>query len=193
MLAGHDELVRGHERVPTGWQDAYLEKGLSDERRRRVAVANVGRCGGRWCPFCVTCSATVGQGSSGDRDFGTLGNWVNRARAAREGARRAGKPRLAGAERLRAEVAEPRAERDILKFSVVPYSRVNSALLPLSVSQGELNRPDWQRPPATWRLQPCQPTRSISQRSQRRLEGEAPRLSGLRDRGHRPLNQYSVP
>ena len=50
---------------------------------------------------------------------GTLGNWVNQARAARDGHRDLSKDDLAELKRLRAEVAELRMERDVLKRSVV--------------------------------------------------------------------------
>ena len=50
---------------------------------------------------------------------GTLGNWVNQARAAREGHGELAKDDYAELRRLRAEVAELRMERDVLKRSVV--------------------------------------------------------------------------
>ncbi len=50
---------------------------------------------------------------------GTLGNWVARARAARDGTDGLGKDDLAELRRLRVEVAELRMERDVLKRSVV--------------------------------------------------------------------------
>ena len=50
---------------------------------------------------------------------GTLGNWVNQARAARDGHGDLSKDDLAELKRLRAEVAELRMERDVLKRSVV--------------------------------------------------------------------------
>ncbi len=50
---------------------------------------------------------------------GTLGNWVNQARAAREGHGELAKDDYAELRRLRAEVAELRMERDALKRSVV--------------------------------------------------------------------------
>ena len=50
---------------------------------------------------------------------GTLGNWVNRARAERDGQDEAGGDSAAELKRLRAEVAELRMERDVLKRSVV--------------------------------------------------------------------------
>lgn len=50
---------------------------------------------------------------------GTLGNWVARARAARDGTDGLSKDDLAELRRLRAEVAELRMERDVLKRSVV--------------------------------------------------------------------------
>ncbi len=50
---------------------------------------------------------------------GTLGNWVNKARAEREGHGDLSKDDLAELKRLRAEVAELRMERDVLKRSVV--------------------------------------------------------------------------
>ena len=50
---------------------------------------------------------------------GTLGNWVNQARAAREGHGELAKDDYAELKRLRAEVAELRMERDVLKRSVV--------------------------------------------------------------------------
>jgi len=57
------------------------------------------------------------------RDLGvnecTLGNWVNQARAAREGHGELAKDDYAELRRLRAEVAELRMERDVLKRSVV--------------------------------------------------------------------------
>ena len=50
---------------------------------------------------------------------GTLGNWVARAREAAEGARGLSKDDVEELRRLRAEVAELRMERDVLKRSVV--------------------------------------------------------------------------
>lgn len=50
---------------------------------------------------------------------GTLGNWVNRSRAAREGRGELTRDDLDELKRLRAEVAELRMERDVLKRSVV--------------------------------------------------------------------------
>ena len=50
---------------------------------------------------------------------GTLGNWVNQARAARDGHGELAKDDYAELKRLRAEVAELRMERDVLKRSVV--------------------------------------------------------------------------
>jgi transposase len=50
---------------------------------------------------------------------GTLGNWVARARDARAGTDGLSKDDLAELQRLRAEVAELRMERDVLKRSVV--------------------------------------------------------------------------
>ena len=50
---------------------------------------------------------------------GTLGNWVQRARAAREGHGELAKDDYEELRRLRAEVAELRMERDVLKRSVV--------------------------------------------------------------------------
>ena len=50
---------------------------------------------------------------------GTLGNWVNRAREAAEGTRGLSKDDIEELKRLRAEVAELRMERDVLKRSVV--------------------------------------------------------------------------
>ncbi len=50
---------------------------------------------------------------------GTLGNWVNQARAAREGRGEMAKDDYEELKRLRAEVAELRMERDVLKRSVV--------------------------------------------------------------------------
>ncbi len=50
---------------------------------------------------------------------GTLGNWVNQARAARDGSDGLSKDDVAELRRLRAEVAELRMERDVLKRSVV--------------------------------------------------------------------------
>ena len=50
---------------------------------------------------------------------GTLGNWVNRARAERDGHGEVTKDDLEELKRLRAEVAELRMERDVLKRSVV--------------------------------------------------------------------------
>ena len=57
------------------------------------------------------------------RDLGvnesTLGNWVTRAREAREGRGEMSKDDVAELKRLRAEVAELRMERAVLKRSVV--------------------------------------------------------------------------
>ncbi len=50
---------------------------------------------------------------------GTLGNWVNQARAARDGHGELAKDDYEELTRLRAEVAELRMERDVLKRSVV--------------------------------------------------------------------------
>src|SRR5690348_10132337 len=50
---------------------------------------------------------------------GTLGNWVARAREAREGRGEMSKDDLEELKRLRAENAELRMERDVLKRSVV--------------------------------------------------------------------------
>jgi transposase len=50
---------------------------------------------------------------------GTLGNWVQRARDARDGSSSLSKDDYAELKRLRAEVAELRMERDVLKRSVV--------------------------------------------------------------------------
>jgi transposase len=50
---------------------------------------------------------------------GTLGNWVNVAREAAEGTRGLSKDDREELKRLRAEVAELRMERDVLKRSVV--------------------------------------------------------------------------
>jgi len=50
---------------------------------------------------------------------GTLGHWVQRARAAREGHGELSKDDYEELKRLRAEVAELRMERDVLKRSVV--------------------------------------------------------------------------
>ena len=50
---------------------------------------------------------------------GTLGNWVQRARAAREGRGELSKDDFEELKRLRAENAELRMERDVLKRSVV--------------------------------------------------------------------------
>ena len=50
---------------------------------------------------------------------GTLGNWVNRARAEREGCGELSGDDVAELKRLRAENAELRMERDVLKRSVV--------------------------------------------------------------------------
>ncbi|MPZ63297.1 MAG: transposase [Propionibacteriales bacterium] len=50
---------------------------------------------------------------------GTLGNWVNRARAERDGTRGLSTDDVEELKRLRAEVAELRMERDVLKRSVV--------------------------------------------------------------------------
>ena len=56
---------------------------------------------------------------------GTLGDWVQRARAAREGHGELSKDDYEELKRLRAEVAELRMERDVLKRSVVLW--VNEA------------------------------------------------------------------
>ncbi len=50
---------------------------------------------------------------------GTLGNWVNKAREAREGTEGLSRGDIEELKRLRAENAELRMERDVLKRSVV--------------------------------------------------------------------------
>ncbi|RUP26245.1 MULTISPECIES: transposase [Mycolicibacterium] len=50
---------------------------------------------------------------------GTLGNWVNRDREAREGRGELTRDDLEELKRLRGEVAQLRMERDVLKRSVV--------------------------------------------------------------------------
>ena len=50
---------------------------------------------------------------------GTLGNWVTRAREARDGTDGLSTGDIAELKRLRGEVAELRMERDVLKRSVV--------------------------------------------------------------------------
>ncbi len=50
---------------------------------------------------------------------GTLGNWVTKARADRDGTEGLSKDDVEELKRLRAEVAELRMERDVLKRSVV--------------------------------------------------------------------------
>ena len=50
---------------------------------------------------------------------GTLGNWVARAREAREGRGELTRDDMDELKRLRSEVAELRMERDVLKRSVV--------------------------------------------------------------------------
>lgn len=72
-------------------------EGCSDRRGRRVSRS--------------ACSIWVNEG--------TLGNWVTRAREAREGRGELSKDDAAELKRLRAEVAELRMERDVLKRSVV--------------------------------------------------------------------------
>ena len=52
-------------------------------------------------------------------DEGTLGNWVNVDRQAREGTAGLSTGDIVELKRLRAEVAELRMERDVLKRSVV--------------------------------------------------------------------------
>ena len=54
---------------------------------------------------------------------GTLGNWVQRAREARGGRSELSKDDLEELRRLRAENAELRMERDVLKRSVVLWVR----------------------------------------------------------------------
>ncbi len=50
---------------------------------------------------------------------GTLGNWVARAREARDGSKSLSEADYEELKRLRSEVAELRMERDVLKRSVV--------------------------------------------------------------------------
>ena len=68
-------------------------------------------------------SKRPGSRSPRSRDLGvnegTLGDWVNRAREAAEGTRGLSKDDVEELKRLRAEVAELRMERDVLKRSVV--------------------------------------------------------------------------
>ncbi|MBS4730170.1 transposase [Mycobacterium sp. SM1] len=52
---------------------------------------------------------------------GTLGNWVAKDRAEREGAQGLSTGDIAELKRLRAEVAELRMKRDVLKRSVVGW------------------------------------------------------------------------
>lgn len=52
---------------------------------------------------------------------GTLGNWVQRAREAREGRGEMSRDDLEELKRVRAENAELRMERDVLKRSVVGW------------------------------------------------------------------------
>jgi transposase len=52
---------------------------------------------------------------------GTLGNWVARAREAREGTEGLSRSDIEELKRLRAENAELRMERDVLKRSVVGW------------------------------------------------------------------------
>jgi len=54
-----------------------------------------------------------------DVNEGTLGNWVTKAREAREGTQGLSKGDIDELKRLRAENAELRMERDVLKRSVV--------------------------------------------------------------------------
>ena len=62
---------------------------------------------------------------------GTLGNWVNQARAARDGHGDLSKDDLEELRRLRAEVAELRMERDVLSD---PWSPDHSPTLEEGVS-----------------------------------------------------------
>jgi transposase len=55
---------------------------------------------------------------------GTLGNWVNRARAGRDGSWSLSSGDYDELKRLRAENAELRMERDVLKRSVVLWVKV---------------------------------------------------------------------
>ena len=70
---------------------------------------------------------------------GTLGNWVNRAREAAEGTKGLSKDDREELKRLRAEVAELRMERDVLKRSVVLWVKEaerHEALLGRAVVKG---------------------------------------------------------
>ena len=54
---------------------------------------------------------------------GTLGNWVKQARESRDGSSRLSKDDYAQLQRLRAENAELRMERDVLKRSVALWMK----------------------------------------------------------------------
>ena len=119
-------MVAADEDVAVGATDVGGGGGAVDVELGEVVAVVVGEgLGIRTNGALGDVSGAVVRGVSGGADRGpgvnegTLGNWVNQARAAREGHGELAKDDYEELRRLRAEVAELRMERDVLKRSVV--------------------------------------------------------------------------